>query len=595
MDLQGQDSWRESAPAQVLCCVCGALIPANPANMCVSCLRSQVDITEGIQKELAISWCKGCGRYLHNNVWVAAELESRELLSMLVRKVRGLGKVKLVDASFVWTEPHSTRLKIKLTVQKEVFSTSVKVSAADSSASAGAGGGAILQQSFIVTFVLENLYCPDCHKAQSPHTWVAVVQLRQRGVGHKRTLYYVEQVILKRGAHANVVSLQEVPDGLDFFFANQSHAKRFAEFVASVCPTRTTHSKKLISHDDKSNVFGYKYSWLVEIAPVCRDDLVVLPRGGKFGEGGVLLCTKVTSGLQFIDPLTLRRVDVSGTTYWANPFRSVCSATRLQSFDVVDCEQLDTAGDSSGGYKRSPEHRTRESRYCLADATIVPEGSLGHEDCELLVRTHLGSILRAGNLALGYDLQGATFDLSDMPAAARVSKRALEVLPDVLLVKRGYRRSKRARRRRRIWTLQKLEREQGETAPTEAEQRKEEEDMEALMRELELNPDMRANVPLVRVPDAEAIYAARKSGKEDKESSEGEEEEGDGDDDEDDDVPEVGLDELVEPMQNLTMASRREAILAASQSDDTGDSGDKVEKEDTEKEERESASKRARH
>lgn len=30
-----------------LCCECGTLIDPNPANMCVACLRSHVDITEG--------------------------------------------------------------------------------------------------------------------------------------------------------------------------------------------------------------------------------------------------------------------------------------------------------------------------------------------------------------------------------------------------------------------------------------------------------------------------------------------------------------------------------------------------------------------
>ena len=29
-------------------------------------------------------------------------------------------QVRLVDAGFVWTEPHSKRIKVKLTIQKEV-------------------------------------------------------------------------------------------------------------------------------------------------------------------------------------------------------------------------------------------------------------------------------------------------------------------------------------------------------------------------------------------------------------------------------------------------------------------------------------------
>ena len=29
-------------------------------------------------------------------------------------------QVRLIDAGFVWTEPHSQRIKVKLTIQKEV-------------------------------------------------------------------------------------------------------------------------------------------------------------------------------------------------------------------------------------------------------------------------------------------------------------------------------------------------------------------------------------------------------------------------------------------------------------------------------------------
>jgi hypothetical protein len=63
---------------------------------------------------------------------VRADLESKELLTFCVKKVKGLDKVKLVDAGFLWTEPHSRRLKVKVTIQKEVLN------------------GAILQQTFVV-------------------------------------------------------------------------------------------------------------------------------------------------------------------------------------------------------------------------------------------------------------------------------------------------------------------------------------------------------------------------------------------------------------------------------------------------------------
>jgi nonsense-mediated mRNA decay protein 3 len=71
-----------------------------------------------------------------------------------------LVQVKLVDAGFIWTEPHSRRLKVKVTVQAEVFN------------------GAILQQSFVVEYVIETHMCPDCEKQNSnPNTWVAAVQV----------------------------------------------------------------------------------------------------------------------------------------------------------------------------------------------------------------------------------------------------------------------------------------------------------------------------------------------------------------------------------------------------------------------------------
>ena len=45
-----------------MCCQCGNPIEPNPANMCVGCLRTQVDISEGIPKQVIIYFCKGCER-----------------------------------------------------------------------------------------------------------------------------------------------------------------------------------------------------------------------------------------------------------------------------------------------------------------------------------------------------------------------------------------------------------------------------------------------------------------------------------------------------------------------------------------------------
>ena len=78
-----------------------------------------------------------------------------------LRSAAAGAQVKLVDAGFVWTEPHSRRLKVKLTVQAEVMN------------------GAILQQAFVVEFVVEPHMCMDCTRANTNvSVWTACVQVR---------------------------------------------------------------------------------------------------------------------------------------------------------------------------------------------------------------------------------------------------------------------------------------------------------------------------------------------------------------------------------------------------------------------------------
>ena len=70
-------------------------------------------------------------------------------------------QVKLVDAGFIWTEPHSRRLKVKLTVQGEVLN------------------GAILQESLVIEYIVETHMCPDCARvAANPNVWNACAQVR---------------------------------------------------------------------------------------------------------------------------------------------------------------------------------------------------------------------------------------------------------------------------------------------------------------------------------------------------------------------------------------------------------------------------------
>jgi nonsense-mediated mRNA decay protein 3 len=95
----------------------------------------------------------------------------------------------------------------------------------------------ILQQIFQVEYLVQHGQCPDCTKLAAKNTWKALVQVRQK-VPHKRTFLFLEQLILKHGAQKDTISVKEVKDGLDFFYAQRSHAIRMVEFLAGVVPVK---------------------------------------------------------------------------------------------------------------------------------------------------------------------------------------------------------------------------------------------------------------------------------------------------------------------------------------------------------------------
>jgi nonsense-mediated mRNA decay protein 3 len=132
--------------------------------------------------------CVCCCVRFQGPPWQEVELESKELMVMCLRKINGLNKMKIVDAAWIWTEPHSLRLKIKLTVQKEISQ------------------GAFLQQATVCEFVIRNQQCKHCEASFATGAWHAIVQVRQR-VAHKRTFFYLEQLMLKHEAHKECVKI----------------------------------------------------------------------------------------------------------------------------------------------------------------------------------------------------------------------------------------------------------------------------------------------------------------------------------------------------------------------------------------------------
>lgn len=128
----------EPSQGLIACCECGAPITPNPANMCVGCVRSRVDITDGIPKqglwvnEIYFTWlvrlgqlysCRNCDRYfLPPNTWTHAKLESKELLSVCLKRLKpSMTKVRKIIVTlrkiYFWSYSYFTLFRFDLSTQ----------------------------------------------------------------------------------------------------------------------------------------------------------------------------------------------------------------------------------------------------------------------------------------------------------------------------------------------------------------------------------------------------------------------------------------------------------------------------------------------
>ncbi|WZZ29821.1 hypothetical protein YC2023_013222 [Brassica napus] len=453
----------------VVCCKCGVPMPPNAANMCVNCLRSEVDITEGLQKSIQIFYCPECGCYLQPpKTWIKAQWESRDLLSFCIKRLKNLNKVRLKNAEFVWTEPHSKRIKLKLTVQAEVLN------------------GAVLEQSYPVEYTVRDNLCESCSRFQAnPDQWVASVQLRQH-VSHRRSFFYLEQLILRHDAASRAVRIKQVHQGIDFFFGNKSHADSFVDFLSKVVPIEYRQDKQLVSHDVKSSLYNHKYTYSVKICPICREDLICLPSkvSSSLGNlGPLVVCTKVSDRITLLDPRTLRCAFLDASQYWRSGFRSALTSRQLVKYSVFYVEP--PVGEATVGGQK----------YALSYVHIARESDIGKM---LTVQTHLGHILKTGDQALGYDIYGANVNDDEM-AEYRLHGR----LPEAILIKKCYDKEReRKKEKPRAFTTKKLPMEMDESRGGRGvDPGKMENEYEEFLRDLEENPELRFNISLYKNKD----------------------------------------------------------------------------------------------
>ena len=342
---------------------------------------------------------------------------------------------------------------------------------------------------------------------------------------------------------------------------------------------RSKGSEQLLSTDTHTGTSNYKFTYSVEIAAICKDDLVCIPlkQAKQLSNVNPLtVCVRVGSSLQLLDPATLQSVDIPATIYWRSPFDVLATVTDLVEFTVLDIEP---SGPTRGKLVLADAQVALSGAFRSSKAT-ADDGMMEYETTGMAnqifhTRTHLGAILQPGDSVMGYHLSNANYN-SDEYASLPASR-----IPDIILVKKSY-PNRRKKSKSRNWQLRSIAKEAGEEGETGKErgvvgrmggrdQKKVEEDYELFLRELEEDPEMRGAVNLYKAkgdvkmtgPGAATAVAGGKGKKKtqfamDVDAEAEKATETDDEVEEEPDFPEVKLDELLENFDEMTLGDEVE-------------------------------------
>ena len=485
--MQGNAS-STSKVSMILCCLCGSSIEYNQSAMCIQCLRLQVDVTKDIKRDLDMLNCGKCGRWhIGENTWMHLEPESPQLLAHCLKRMQ-LDKhsARIIDSLWVWTEPHSKRLKVAVTVEKEHLNVK-------------------LQQRVVVEYVVKSKQCLTCIRENTDHTWGAMLQIRQRTGGDKASMYQLEAMLSKTGLHNLMLNVEVRHEGLDLTFATKNQAEKVLEAVMQAVPARKSATAKVVSEDKRTNKAHMEFTAMVEIVPIQKHDLIVLPRSFTGGKPALMLCHKLSSNLHLVSPQTLLSVEVSATKFYSTPFTPISRSRDLVEFLVLDItpvggahygagaansHQAVASGEVFGAKKASTSRKggggggggggpmmasgacagaagssassisittLNKRSFCLAEAQIARAADLGRNGDDdggmgiMTVMTHLGHILSAGDTVMGYYIAAANIVDNNV----KLMDGLAIAIPDAVLVRKVYPldeskgvRSRRNRRRR---------------------------------------------------------------------------------------------------------------------------------------------------
>ena len=170
------------------------------------------------------------------------------------------------------------------------------------------------------------------------------------------------------------------------------------EYVNKLIPCRSQTSQQLKSHDVHNNTYNYKFTFCLEVVPVCKNDVVCVSKSfaQRLGLASqILLVCKITNTIRLLDPVSCVIKDVDVNTYFANPFTAISNGRNVVEFFVMDMDPVE---------QEKSQPSTKQTNLKSVGVWVVPSAHLGvggEDGDQVYVRTHLGHILKIGDTVIG--------------------------------------------------------------------------------------------------------------------------------------------------------------------------------------------------
>ncbi|KAJ8443143.1 hypothetical protein Cgig2_005694 [Carnegiea gigantea] len=364
-------------------------------------LVREADPMTGLPKFMVINHCRNCAKYYDSSNCLAPT-HSPELLNVLVKMLDRYFRrpsLVLLNAQFLYTEAVSkSSIKISLSLQVETPT------------------GEKFERTCTVEYLVKFQECRLCWLMGPTRPWNFVVQLRPYATSNRQSLLNLEPRILRLAPIMGAVNLRKVGRGIDVFFAKEMCANSFVIIISRFAPIKKGKIHKTLSHhNSKNDTTSCQVCIPAFVFPICTTDLVFLPSkvSAKLGNlGPLVICTKAKRSITLLDPFTLCEFILGVDQYWNAPFEVLKTREELVEFMVLNVEIV------SNGHN-----------YSLADVEVARISDFGQNDLRFSVRSHLGNILKPGDVALGYVLYGA--NITDVEA-----DKCRDLLPDVVLIEK---------------------------------------------------------------------------------------------------------------------------------------------------------------